>query len=863
LLLNFQRTKNNDFEHKKIRKEKKMSLRTQALSEDASYKFIDPISLDIMDDPVTASDGKVYERRFIAQWLTKCRSERRALLSPMTNEPLPNDILVSNQALKAELLAFKASKSSIVAEDIKFTLTSDIYRELDRISQIPELSQLQLQPPKIIVVGNESHGKSTLLERIVGLPLFPKDKGICTRCVIRVHLRRCTTAEPTIAEVSLLSPVAGHTFQRIAALDNIREKIQEAMQVLVENDAKKRVIIDDNEIVVKISLPYCLNVDILDLPGLVTTKRESSTQDLPAVTKQLALKIITENKDSSIFLLVNDIRVPPNQSRGCEVIQECKVQSKTLGVFTKLDAFVSEDGDETDEVKQYLSGKTANSFSVGNGWMATSSKRPTVVPVGQSSAELRTLFSMDNKEMELFNGKYKNLLGHNVGVQSVRQRIQSLYERFITQNWVPNILKKFESAKGDVHDRLFAMGYMLPNDPVYEPYPKQRDLFGLLTMERLKGRLSSVFNDITGHTEELIGNIDSDETFWEIVTDYHALFTKDRSSNAVNPYDMYHPHDQAVLTGVEVKAKFIRVNHSHYGFDRSGLSILQLTDFIPARILRVGPNNTFDIERTDQHSSRHPEYPDRNSSAPKEVGVDQSRIQFIRKDYRSKEETKAQYLNTPPVEGISRIVLFREANPAANKLKDLIRDFMKRIVKRLGDKLSPSAARLTKIVLEKDAKWQSAVTIDGQKAHKPFNVKRFPLLQKAMEKAISERLNHCKTLFSSWFEDFLLDNFDNSSSPSKIVIPEYFRVDGKVYCFLHLANEDGLEQFPHLILGKWSEIYENNFSDIASFMNIDDSFFKVETCQLDRIACFKKLDDFREVETEIENFAKRVRATRK
>jgi GTP-binding protein EngB required for normal cell division len=831
-----------------------MSLRSQALSEDASYKFIDPISLDIMDDPVTASDGKVYERRFIAQWFAKCKAERREFLSPMTGVPLPTDVLAPNEALKAELLAFKASKSSIVAEDIKFTLTSDIYRELDRISQIPELNQLQLQPPKIIVVGNESHGKSTLLERIVGLPLFPKDKGICTRCVIRVHLRRCTTAEPTIAEVSLLSPVAGHNFQRIAALDNIREKIQEAMHVLVENDAKKRVIIDDNEIVVKISLPYCLNVDILDLPGLVTTKRESSTQDLPAVTKKLALKVIAENKDSSIFLLVNDIRVPPNQSRGCEVIQECKVQSQTLGVFTKLDAFVSEDGDEADEVKQYLSGKTANSFAVGNGWMAASSKRPAVIPVGnESSVELRILFSMDNKEMELFNGKYKNLLEHNLGVQRVRQRIQTLYERFITENWVPNILKKFEAVKGAVTDRLFSMGYMLPNDPVYEPYPEQRALFGLLTTERLKGRLSSVFNDITANAEELIGNIDSDEKLWEIIADYHALFRKDRSSKVLNPYDMYHPHDPAALTGVEVKAKFRR--------DRMTL-IPQYTDFIPARILQVRPNNTFDIERTDQHTGYENCDP-HNRSAKKEEAVDLGRIQFFRKDYRSKEETRFQYFDDPPVEEISRIVLFREANAAGNKLKGLIREFMKRVEKRLVDKLSPSAARLTKTVLEKDAKWLNAVIIDGQKAHKPFNVKRFPLLQKGMETAISERLNYCKTLFSSWFEEFLANNFDDSSSPSKIVIPEYFRDKGKTWCFLHWANEDGLEQFPHLILRKWSEIYENNFSDIVSFMNIDDTLFKVETCQLDRIACFKKLDDFREVEIEIENFAKRVRATRK
>jgi GTP-binding protein EngB required for normal cell division len=353
-----------------------MSLRSQALLEENNYKFIDPISLDLMDDPVVASDGKTYERKYILMWFATLKAGNKRLTSPLTNLHLPNDSLTPNESLKSELIAFKAAKSTISANDIKFTLSSGFYKELDRISRLKEFGQLNLQPPKIIVVGNESHGKSTLLERLIGLPIFPKDKGLCTRCIIRVHLRRCAATEPSIAEVTLQAPVrGGRTYHSYAPLDIIRAKIQEAVEFLISNDTRKRVIIDDNEVIVKISLPYCLNVDILDLPGLVTTKRDVSTQNLPEVTKNLALKVIKENKDSSIFILVNDIRVPPNQSRGSEVIQECKVESKTLGIFTKLDAFVSEDGDECDEVQKYLMGKTNNSFGVGYGWMASASKR--------------------------------------------------------------------------------------------------------------------------------------------------------------------------------------------------------------------------------------------------------------------------------------------------------------------------------------------------------------------------------------------------------------------------------------------------------------------------------------------------------
>jgi len=48
---------------------------------------------------------------------------------------------------------------------------------------------------------NESHGKSTFLERIIGLAIFAGTKDICTRCPIRVHLRG---ASSTITKVSVL-----------------------------------------------------------------------------------------------------------------------------------------------------------------------------------------------------------------------------------------------------------------------------------------------------------------------------------------------------------------------------------------------------------------------------------------------------------------------------------------------------------------------------------------------------------------------------------------------------------------------------------------------------------------------------------
>ena len=43
--------------------------------------------------------------------------------------------------------------------------------------------------PKVVVIGNESSGKSSLLENITKCHIFPRSTGICTRCPIHLILK--------------------------------------------------------------------------------------------------------------------------------------------------------------------------------------------------------------------------------------------------------------------------------------------------------------------------------------------------------------------------------------------------------------------------------------------------------------------------------------------------------------------------------------------------------------------------------------------------------------------------------------------------------------------------------------------------
>ena len=57
-------------------------------------EFKCPISLELMVDPVVASDGCTYERDSIAAWLSEHNT------SPTTNAPLESRLLFQNRAMR-------------------------------------------------------------------------------------------------------------------------------------------------------------------------------------------------------------------------------------------------------------------------------------------------------------------------------------------------------------------------------------------------------------------------------------------------------------------------------------------------------------------------------------------------------------------------------------------------------------------------------------------------------------------------------------------------------------------------------------------------------------------------------------------
>ena len=168
------------------------------MSETVPENLIDMITFELLEDPVRAEDGYVYSRNSILDWFEGCEEVGEPLTSPLTGRPMGHTLQPDPHTAKlVETFKNRGIKSQ------RFNESTQTIGTLAKIFEIIEpmkdlFATKNWQAPALVVMGNENSGKSTLLERLAMMPIFPKDKFICTRMAIRVHLRRGPIMAPRL-----------------------------------------------------------------------------------------------------------------------------------------------------------------------------------------------------------------------------------------------------------------------------------------------------------------------------------------------------------------------------------------------------------------------------------------------------------------------------------------------------------------------------------------------------------------------------------------------------------------------------------------------------------------------------------------
>ncbi|RKK76747.1 hypothetical protein BFJ69_g6696 [Fusarium oxysporum] len=142
--------------------------------------------------------------------------------------------------------------------------------------------------PQLVVCGDQSAGKSSVLEGITGIP-FPRQDGLCTRFPTEIILRHCNTARTIVATIRPHSSRSQEVQQTLKAYRKDVKDLSELPSII--NDVSKLMGLrgftdshDDNAFAsdalrIEISGPIGLHLSVVDLPGLISVSNEEQSDD--------------------------------------------------------------------------------------------------------------------------------------------------------------------------------------------------------------------------------------------------------------------------------------------------------------------------------------------------------------------------------------------------------------------------------------------------------------------------------------------------------------------------------------------------------------------------------------------------------
>ncbi|CAB1353579.1 unnamed protein product [Coregonus sp. 'balchen'] len=198
---------------------------------------------------------------------------------------------------------------------------------IDLIDSLRSLGvEKDLALPAIAVIGDQSSGKSSVLEALSGVAL-PRGSGIVTRCPLELKMKRKREGEEWHGKISYQD----HE-EEIEDPSDVEKKIRKAQDEM----AGVGVGISDDLISLEIGSPDVPDLTLIDLPGIARVAVKGQPENIGEQIKRLIRKFIT--KQETISLVVVPCNVDIATTEALKMAQEVDPEGeRTLGILTKPD----------------------------------------------------------------------------------------------------------------------------------------------------------------------------------------------------------------------------------------------------------------------------------------------------------------------------------------------------------------------------------------------------------------------------------------------------------------------------------------------------------------------------------------------
>ena len=302
--------------------------------------------------------------------------------------------------------------------------------------------------PQIIVCGDQSSGKSSVLEAISGVS-FPTKSNLCTRFPTELVLRKTSHIGVSVSIV----PHHSRSESEQLSLGSFHEQLDgfDGLPILIEN-AKAAMGISTHGkafskdiLRIEVSGPDRPHLTIVDLPGLIHSEtKQQSASDVELV--QDVVQTYMKEPRSIILAVVSAKNDYANQI----VLKLARIAdpkgNRTLGVITKPDTLVPDSESEA----MYVSLARNQDVEFRLGWH--------VLKNMDSETGEWSLMDRDVKEEAFFSqGIWEELSRSLLGVDKLRSRLSKVLLGQIAAE-LPSLIDEIEIKSNACRSRLDKLG---------------------------------------------------------------------------------------------------------------------------------------------------------------------------------------------------------------------------------------------------------------------------------------------------------------------------------------------------------------------------------------------------------------------
>ncbi|CAM5076347.1 unnamed protein product [Natator depressus] len=198
---------------------------------------------------------------------------------------------------------------------------------IDLIDSLRALGvEKDLALPAIAVIGDQSSGKSSVLEALSGVAL-PRGSGIVTRCPLVLKLKKLAPQQEWKGKISYWD--IDEELHHPSVVEKEIRKAQDAI-------AGEGVGISQELISLEISSPNVPDLTLIDLPGIARVAVGNQPQDIGEQIKKLIKKFIAKQETINLIVVPSNVDIATTEA--LKMAQEVDPDGeRTLGILTKPD----------------------------------------------------------------------------------------------------------------------------------------------------------------------------------------------------------------------------------------------------------------------------------------------------------------------------------------------------------------------------------------------------------------------------------------------------------------------------------------------------------------------------------------------